>query len=361
MGFKLFGITRPGYPWDLSKTANLPRNMTSSFGQVDYTHFFDEHMLISDAEDKYINVYSKQLAQHAKKKQCSVIHAHSSYINGISASIAAKELGILSVYEMRGLWHLSRAVKEPLFEYTDHYQYLDKREIEAASLCDKVVTLNSTLREWLISHGIEPGKIDIVPNGVNMLPKISNIKKRSVFTIGFIGSITEYEGIEDVIEAIELLAYEGVAVAFEIYGDGDYRKTLEKRAKKLKLSRQVLFKGRIPKEKLPDVYAMLDGIVVTRKALDVTKLVTPIKLVEAMMMAKPCIVSDLPALREVVEPNRTALVVKPDSSSEIADAIRFLIENPEQCREMAKEAQSDAMARFDWQNSVQTYSSVYGV
>ena len=194
-----------------------------------------------------------------------------------------------------------------------------------------------------------------------MLPKISNIKKRSVFTIGFIGSITEYEGIEDVIEAIELLAYEGVAVAFEIYGDGDYRKTLEKRAKKLKLSRQVLFKGRIPKEKLPDVYAMLDGIVVTRKALDVTKLVTPIKLVEAMMMAKPCIVSDLPALREVVEPNRTALVVKPDSSSEIADAIRFLIENPEQCREMAKEAQSDAMARFDWQNSVQTYSSVYGV
>jgi glycosyltransferase involved in cell wall biosynthesis len=360
MGFNLSGMTRPGYPWDLSKTVNLPRNMNSSFGQVDYTHFFDEHMLISDAEDKYIDVYSKLLAQHAKKKQCSVIHAHSSYINGISASIAAKELGILSVYEMRGLWHLSRAVKEPLFEYSDHYRYLDKMEIEAAYLCDKVVTLNNTLREWLISHGVEAGKIDVVPNGVNMLPSASYIKKRNVFTIGFVGSITEYEGIEDVIDAIRLLAHEGITVAFEIYGDGDYRKTVEKRVKNLNLSQQVLFKGRIPKEQLPNVYAMLDGIVVTRRALEVTKLVTPIKLVEAMMMAKPCIVSDLPALREVVEPNRTSLVVKPDSPSEIANAIRHLIENPEQCMEMAKKAQCDAMTRFNWQNSVHIYSSVYG-
>ena len=50
---------------------------------------------------------------------------------------------------------------------------------------------------------------------------------------------------------------------------------------------------------------------------------------EAMAMGRPIVISDLPALREIAEPEERGLVFPPDDAVALADAVQRLFEDPE--------------------------------
>lgn len=357
-GVIVSAITRPGYPWDLGSTAEKPVVEETTYAEQVFTHSYDKYNRISGSEDKYIKLYVSHLELKAKEEDVTVIHAHSSYLNGLAAAKAADKLGILSVYEMRGLWHLSRAVKEPLFENTEHYKYCEKMELLAAQSCDKVVTLNNAIKDWLIENGIRENKITVIPNGA--LTPIDTIQntKNTQFNLGFFGSITRYEGLDDAIMALSKLKRSDIKL--NIYGQGEYASDLQNLVTKLGLSKQVTFKGQISKSDLPRAYADTSAVLITRKNLKVTRLVTPLKLVEAMQMGKPCIVSNLPALKEVVEDNVDALLVKPNNTEDIARAILKLAEDKKLCETLSRQAMINAQEKLNWDNSSSRYFNVYG-
>ena len=357
---EIHAMTRLGYPWDLAEHMKAEKVKTTKFGDLEFKHFEDKERSIAGPESIYIQRYAEIIAEEAQKSHSSVIHAHSNYINGHAAAQAGNRLGIPSVFEMRGLWHLSRAVKEPIFEGTEHYQYLEKMEIEAAMLCDHVVTLNQSLKSWLISKGVDESKISIVPNSVHLRNEdYIHSQTNDVYTFGFAGSITAYEGLDDLVEAIRLLKNKGVPIKLRVAGSGTYFSTLKKLVTDYKLEKQIKLLGRIPNSAIEEFYKTVDAIVIPRKDYKVTRLVTPLKLVEAMNYGKPVVCSNLPALKEVVSDGIDGLLFQSGSAADLALTLEDLMARPDKGLSLARAAHEKIANDFNWQKSAKEYLKIY--
>jgi glycosyltransferase involved in cell wall biosynthesis len=74
----------------------------------------------------------------------------------------------------------------------------------------------------------------------------------------------------------------------------------------------------------------------------------PNKLFEYLSAGLPIVASNFPLWREIVEGNGVGIVVDPTNSQEVADAISFLLKNPELCAEMGGRARALIEARLNW-------------
>jgi glycosyltransferase involved in cell wall biosynthesis len=74
----------------------------------------------------------------------------------------------------------------------------------------------------------------------------------------------------------------------------------------------------------------------------------PNKMFEYMSAGIPVIASDFPLWREIVLGNRCGLCVNPMDPSAIAEAISYLIENPDEAREMGENGRRAVVERYNW-------------
>ena len=105
-----------------------------------------------------------------------MIHSASNFVVGMAGAKAAKALGIKSIYEIRGFWHLTQSTKRIGYEKSDHYNLSERLEIETAKMSDHVFTITSALRDILIQEGVHEDKISVLPNAVD--PKNLQSRKR---------------------------------------------------------------------------------------------------------------------------------------------------------------------------------------
>src|SRR5690625_5869872 len=83
--------------------------------------------------------------------------------------------------------------------------------------------------------------------------------------------------------------------------------------------------------------------VVPRVSTQVTRMVTPMKSVEASASAKPVLASDLPALTELVQHEKTGLLVPPEDPDAWAQAIGSRLDDPARARRMRQAGRQSAL------------------
>ena len=353
-------ITRPGYPWDLPGFEHEKIILKSEFRGLYFEHLHDPLNMINRSYRQYIMAYAKHLEGMARSVNASVIHAHSNYLNGLAAQQACVRNGWRSIYEIRGLWHLTRASKESGYLNSEHFQFCEHMEVSAALTCDRVVTLNKSMRNWLVDKGVPSQKITIIPNGTEKrkTPIISK-EKPGELVIGYAGALTEYEGVDNTIKAIALLYKKDLRVKFLIAGHGDQQETLKTLSKKLGISSELSFLGHLSGKNLERFYDSVDIVVLARKNLPVSRLVPPLKLMEAFAHGKAVIVTNLPPLTEILHQENCGIVVDSGSPRSLSEAIAFLINSPNERIKMSQKALKVANDRFLWSNLVQKYVDVY--
>ena len=124
-----------------------------------------------------------------------------------------------------------------------------------------------------------------------------------------VGTLNGYEGIDVLVDAVARLRRAGHAVHLRVVGDGPERAALEKRTADRGIADATTFTGRVPHDEVVAQHRAIDVFCVPRHDLPVTRLVPPLKPVEAMALGRPVVASDLPPLREIVTngvPGRTA-------------------------------------------------------
>lgn len=117
--------------------------------------------------------------------------------------------------------------------------------------------------------------------------------------------------------------------------------------------------GPVPHEDVGAFYRMIDVFVVSRPDTRVTRLVTPLKPLEAMSHGCATIVSDLPALNELVEDGRTGRTFQPDSERALAEVIERYITNPEEWQPIRTQGRAWVMNERCWKETVHRYTDVY--
>ncbi len=264
--------------------------------------------------------FRRELQRIVNEVKPDLIHAHSPYRCGKPAVEVGKASRIPVLYEVRGMWEDSGVAEGNFTVDSAKYRYWRSNETSVMLQADAVVCICEALRDEVISRGVPRERTYVAPNAVDStafqppnrdapLPdEVRQVKQwLTGTTIGYVGSIRKLEGVAETVHGAAEVMRRGRDVSLLIVGDGPGLNELKELADSLGLGDRAVFTGRVPHDLVHHYYSLIDVFVVSRPALRVTKMVTPLKPLEAMAMQKALLVSDLPALRELVCNGQTGL------------------------------------------------------
>jgi glycosyltransferase involved in cell wall biosynthesis len=91
----------------------------------------------------------------------------------------------------------------------------------------------------------------------------------------------------------------------------------------------------------------------------VTRLVTPLKPLEAMATGRPVVASDLPPLREIVNPGQTGAIAPVGDPSALADDLEPLLHDSTDRMRMGAAARQWVRAHRTWAAATRVYRDLY--
>ena len=359
IGWNVDGVTRLGYPYDMPGMAEIPDvPMHDVVGNVDYRRLLTGRQV----EKKnplfyYTERYSKALLELAKQERPAIIHAASNHWNGLTAVKTARQLGIPSIYEVRGLWEVTRGSRNPEWAQSNMFKYIARMEADAAKGATRVFAITEALRDEMISRGVDGDKIRIVPNGVDTsrftpIPKdeelASQLGVAGKTVIGYVGSVLDYEGIELMLEAAEVMNRTREDFHVLIVGDGAELDRFQNYVEEHELEHVVTFTGRVPHEDVERYYSLIDITPFPRLPLPVCEMVSPLKPFEAMAMGKAVVSSDVAALKEIVAPGVNGYLHEKGSTESLIEQLTRLLDDPEHTRQVGAQARDWVVENRDW-------------
>jgi len=366
-GVDVMSYTRYAYPWDMLKGETLfNKGGVAEEEIVDgvlYKRIYGEGAMINSelSIDQYIRVSAMHYEIEAEKNEAGIIHAASNFYTGFPSLIAARNLGLPFIYEVRGLWEITRASRDPKWGASEMYRLYADMETTVAVKADHVITITSALKELLIKRGVPSDKITVAPNGVDLdkFAPVSRDEKETnmVPVIGYIGSFVDYEGLEYLLEASAKIK-DRVKHELLLVGDGKVYDQLKAKAAKLGLN-NVTFTGRISHDQIADMYDKIDIVVYPRKGYEVCEIVSPIKPFEAMAMQKAILVSDVAALAEFIIDGVTGIVFRKDDVSDLALKMETLISDRVLVEKLSSNSHEWVHKNRNWLDIADKVKSVY--
>jgi glycosyltransferase involved in cell wall biosynthesis/predicted glycoside hydrolase/deacetylase ChbG (UPF0249 family) len=299
-----------------------------------------------------------------------VLHAASDYRNALLALSVGRAAHVPVVYEMRGFWEDTwRAGLGPSIVPGERYEWLQAWELGCALAADCVVTLSDAMRDDLVARGLDRNRIAVAPNGVDVeafAPRVRDAALAETLAIapddvvvGYVSTLNAYEGIDCLLRAFARLASRNVVVRGLIVGDGPDRDRLQALAADLGLSARVHFAGRVRQDRVAAWHSLLDVFVVPRADWRVSRLVTPLKPLEAMAMEKTVVASGLDALQEIVADGVTGRVFAPGDPVALASVLAPLVADAALRRRLGAAAREFVLASRTWPSIALRYRDIY--
>ncbi len=345
-------MTRPGYPWDREDRLHDPIEDSTFVEGVPYRHASapSKHRPIL----QYVMQAASVIEEAARRLNVSVIHAASNHENALPALVAARRLGLPFQYEMRGLWELTRVSRMAKYEHSEDFKQGLELEGLVAKEADKVFAISEQLAEFCRERwGIPADRFSLLPNCVN--PSrfvVSGHTESDPFVIGYAGSLISYEGLDTLIRAIDVLVRRSSPVEVRVIGHGEAESELKQLVGELGLETRIHFLGKMPPEQARAEIKRCSIVCIPRKPFQVCAIVPPIKLVEALALAKPVIVPDLPVFRDELGNGASGWFFRSGDVDDLARVIEIALGDSVQLREKAIQARKHALGQRSWTDHV---------
>ena len=309
---------------------------------------------------------ARRVRDVGRAEGAQVIHAHSPVLNGLPALWVARRLGIPLVYEARAFWEDAAVDHGTTREGSLRYRVSRALETFMFKRADAVVTIAQAMRRELIGRGVPADRIRVAPNGVDTewfqpVERSRALAERLGLNggpvLGFIGSFYSYEGLRFLLAAVPALRERVPDARLLLVGGGEEDAAL--RAAAVPLGDAVIFTGQVPFAEVRDFYSVTDVFVCPRRRMRLTELVTPLKPLEAMSMARPVVASDVGGLAELIEHDVTGLLVPAESREGLVDALARLARDGEARRRLGGRAREAMIRERSWPRIVQRYVDLY--
>jgi len=185
-----------------------------------------------------------------------------------------------------------------------------------------IVVPSAYLRQIAIGWGLDPSRIDVVPNPAPELPEHPTRDEARAtlgidgFALGVAGRLTAQKALGDTLEALARVP----DVALLVLGDGPERAELERRAGELGLADRVRFLGAGTRDDVIALFRAVDAALLTSAWENL-----PHTLLEALATGTPVIATAVGGIPEVVRDGENGLLVPPRDIAAIASAIDRLV------------------------------------
>lgn len=334
------------------------------------------HLVYKFDDEPKENKINESVSQH--RLQYSGTKGY--FLNAIQLKNLMKEINpdVVNAHYASGYGTLARLAKlKPLVLSVwgaDVYDFPYQNRLKMRIVVDNLKyanqiasTSNSMARQVKKLLNSDTQNIEITPFGID-IEKFSPIDGDNgceSITIGIIKALAPKYGIDDFIEAIKILIdnlykkgeYEKAEkIIAKIYGDGKQKNELQNLINKLKLENVVSLEGRIPNTEVPLALSDFDIFCAT-SVLDSESF--GVALVEAMAMKLPVVATDVSGFKEVVDHEKTGIIVENKNPEKIANALEKLIFNRELRREFGENGRKKVEELYDWKENVDSMLELY--
>ena len=219
----------------------------------------------------------------------------------------------------------------------------------------------------LVEQGVNKNRIVCIPNWVDLnfirpLDKNNFFREehnlQDKFVVVYSGNIALTQGLETVVKAAASLK-EKLEIAFVILGEEKARQKLQECCNNYQADNVTLL-PLVAREKLPEMLSSADvGLVVQKKTVTVFNL--PSKIPVILASGRPIIASvpDTGTAMRVVKESGGGIVVTPEDSQALAEAILELYENPEKVEELGKQGRKYAEENFGSKTTLDNYEALF--
>jgi len=282
-----------------------------------------------------------KLFYFVRKKNIDIIHSHHRYFDLI-AFIISILISIRTITSVRSKVHNKI-----------HFSY--KAQI--------LIACSNAIKKHLIEYfKIDQKKIKVIynfidPRGVSVTIQKSDLKKELGIDdmstiIGFVGRFSIREkGVDNLLESFKKLNISNSAnTVLLLIGDGEDKKYINDFINTK--NRNVLVLP--PKENIFDYYNIID-IVVLPSRVEPFGNVT----IEAGLMKKAFIGSNVDGIAEVIENNVNGLLVEAGKPDELAKAIEYLLDNESVAKELGENLYKKVISEFNAEKIIPQYEALY--
>jgi PEP-CTERM/exosortase A-associated glycosyltransferase len=311
---------------------------------------------------------TRRIREVVEIEKPDLLHAHSPILNAFPALRVGRQIGIPVIYEIRAFWEDAAVDHGTYTQDSWRYKLVRRAETIACQRADHVAVLCQGIRGDLHKRGIPLEKLTAIRNGVDvdsLMPcppdaeyqRAWNLSAKKV--IGFIGSFYRYEGLNLLVEAFAQLGVRYPNLSLLLLGGGDIETELVAQVRRLGLGDRVLLPGRIPHERVPGVYALLDVLVYPRYSTRLTELVTPLKPLEAMAMRRAVAASDIGGHRELMRDGETGLFFRAGDAQDLIQTVSRLLDDGSLRDRLAHQGRAWVVQEQTWEKTTAAYEEIY--
>jgi glycosyltransferase involved in cell wall biosynthesis len=241
---------------------------------------------------------------------------------------------------------------------------LAKLEEKTAKEADLIVAVSKySFNKMQRHYSIDPSKMRMVANGVDIekyKPIENPVALKHLFDLTekpvvlFVGSLIPRKGLRFLVQAAQQIVKTQPHTQFVIVGEGPLKTQLTDHLAAAKLSANFTFKNALSEKNLSKLYGCSDIFV-----LPSIQEGQGIVLLEASASEKPVVAFNIGGVNEAVVNNKTGLLVSPENSLELAEAVLKLLGDSMLRQNMGTAGRCFVKENFTWDICTQKMLKVY--
>jgi glycosyltransferase involved in cell wall biosynthesis len=203
-------------------------------------------------------------------------------------------------------------------------------------------------------------RVQVIPMGVDLHNRfVPPAKRQATGVVLFVGRLVEKKGLHYLIEAMPAILEQHPQAMLRIVGDGQEKERAKKRIVELNIGERAVFIGAVGNDELPAIYQSADVVVFPSViADDGDREGFGLVLVEALGCECATVVSDLPAMRDIIRNGHSAIVVPEKDPAQLAAKITQLLDDIELRQNLGRQGRGEVLEKFDWQVITRQYSNL---
>jgi glycosyltransferase involved in cell wall biosynthesis len=225
--------------------------------------------------------------------------------------------------------------------------WLLERPIPRVFAGTPTVAVSESTRQDLATRGMDPGLIQVIPNGMNLevLRPAPDRGRYPEPTLLYLGRLKRYKGVDLILRALSVLRARGVPARLLVGGKGNHEPALRALATELGLGDAVSFLGFVPEERKLELFqrSWVHVLASPKEGWGISNL-------EAAACATPTVASDAPGLRDSVLDGTTGFLVPHGDVEALAASLERLLLDPGLRERLGVQARVFAEG-FSWEGS----------
>lgn len=285
-----------------------------------------------------------------------IIHGHS--FEGFLAALGpAKMRKKKLIYDA----HSTLIGELPSYNFINIHSIVNFLDKKVPEWSDYIIAVSDTLKRFLIEEEIPADKIAVIPTGVNIQqfeghnPEIIRDTykiPKSTKIVMYTGSLTNYQGVDYLVEAMKIVFQDNKDVVLFLVGDSNEQR-YRNMCTQIGIADKVVITGEKPFEEIPCYLAAADIVVSPRTECPGI----PQKLSNYMAAGKAIVSFEGSA--KLLEHKKTGMIAPNEDIKEMSEAILKLLSDDKIRHELGLNAKNSLYGKYDWDSLTKKTETIY--